>query len=210
MFSVVRLLEAFRVVGLYSIHTSLAFGPIRSDPQYGWESRATGRSSARPMSPMGFCCPSCPRIPTCATCEPGYRRNRARCLRRIRLRARRRCSLAHLKRLTRAFERFTTPPPLLDPQGRHTRRVRASPSVRPRLQDDDFELPTTLPRRGLVKVVSFTWSDRTLKILGFKTGVPKALVHRYVTATCSFAPRGSPSGPELSLARGAHKLTPNF
>jgi len=32
MFSVVRLLEAFRVVGLYSIHTSLAFGPIRSDP----------------------------------------------------------------------------------------------------------------------------------------------------------------------------------
>jgi len=53
----------------------------------------------------------------------------------------------------------------------------------PRLLDPGFQLPTSLPRRGLVEFIRLIRSDRTLKVLGAKITVPEEFVHRYVTAT---------------------------
>ena len=45
------------------------------------------------------------------------------------------------------------------------------------------EVPTELPRRGLVEFVRLVRSDRVVRILGAKVSVPEDFVHRYLTAT---------------------------
>jgi putative transposase len=92
--------------------------------------------------------------------------------------------LAHLKRRALAFERFH------NSHHRYSILKGATPDeferdlgFEPRLPDDDFELPTALPRRGLIEFVRLIRSDRALKVLGSKIEMPQLLVHRYVTAT---------------------------
>jgi putative transposase len=91
---------------------------------------------------------------------------------------------AHLKRRARAFEAFH------NSHHRYSILKGATPdeferaiAFEPRLPDHDFELPTALPRRGLIEFVRLIRSDRLLKILGSKIEMPQMLVHRYVTAT---------------------------
>ena len=92
--------------------------------------------------------------------------------------------LAHLKRRARTFERFH------NSHHRYSALKGATPdewearlSFETRLPPNGFELPTSLPRRGLVEFVRLIRSDRNLKILGSKIPMPEELVHRYVTAT---------------------------
>lgn len=92
--------------------------------------------------------------------------------------------LPHLRRRARVFERFH------NAQHRYSILKGATPDefehargFEPRLPDIDFELPLSLPRRGIVEFVRLIRSDRVLKILGSKIEVPGELVHRYVTAT---------------------------
>ena len=100
-------------------------------------------------------------------------------------RAERFSGLAHLKRRARAFERFHNSHhryPILKGVTPDEFQ-RAALHFAARLPDEDFELPTVMPRRGLVEFVRLIRSDRTLKVLGSKFQTPPALVHRYVTAT---------------------------
>lgn len=99
-------------------------------------------------------------------------------------RAERFSGLPHLRRRARAFERFH------NSHHRYSILKGATPDeyeralhFAARLPDEEFELPTALPRRGLVEFVRLIRSDRTLKVLGSKFQTPPALVHRYVTAT---------------------------
>lgn len=99
-------------------------------------------------------------------------------------RAERFSSRTHLKRRARAFERFH------NSHHRYSILKGATPDelqhalgFEPRLPDEEFELPTALPRRGLIEFVRLIRSDRALKVLGSKIELPQVLVHRYVTAT---------------------------
>lgn len=92
--------------------------------------------------------------------------------------------LAHLRRRARVFERFH------NSHHRYSILKGATPDeferalgFEPRFSDNVFEIPTSLPRRGLVEFVRLIRSDRLLKVLGSKIDMPQALVHRYVTAT---------------------------
>lgn len=53
----------------------------------------------------------------------------------------------------------------------------------PTLLDPGLELPTELPRRGVVEFVRLVRSDRVVRILGGRVTVPHDFVHRYLTAT---------------------------
>jgi putative transposase len=66
------------------------------------------------------------------------------------------------------------------------------------------EVPTELPRRGVVEFVRLVRSDRVVRILGVKLAVPEELVHRYVTAKLYLRAR------RIVLEREATRLETSF
>ncbi len=92
--------------------------------------------------------------------------------------------IRHLAERARAFEAFHNTHHRYSALKGHTPeewegRMRFSP----RLPDPGYRLPEGLPQRGRVEFIRLIRSDRELKILGGKSLVPEAFVHRYVTAT---------------------------
>jgi putative transposase len=92
--------------------------------------------------------------------------------------------LAHLARRAAEFEAFH------NAHHRYSALKGATPQewerrigFVPALLEPTGEVPTELPRRGMVEFVRLVRSERVVRILGARITVPGEFVHRYLTAT---------------------------
>lgn len=94
----------------------------------------------------------------------------------------------HLKARMRPFERFH------NAHHRYSALKGATPDevtrrlgFRPRLLDPAYRIPARPPRRGKIEFIRLIRSDRLLRVMDARIGLPERLVYEYVTAVLDVA-----------------------